>query len=183
MSNDSGAQPSPPPPALASASLRHQMRSNSVWRSCPFEGGALGEREGALDRPRAARRALDVDADLGALGQRDHGQIGGVREVEAQRRARDLGLAVLGAGEFDVAGMHAEPAREDDPQRGAGHDPARCGGEPRGALALLRSDSIASRERTSSGGWDEPGLPDLDGSHPGDGSCNTSSCPSLRKDD
>ena len=91
VSKVSGAQPSPPPIAFASASLRHQIRSSSTCRSASpiaARSPAVNVRSMACER----RAVRSTSTPTSTPADRDHRAIAGVGEVEAQSAPGSSGL-------------------------------------------------------------------------------------------
>ena len=112
---------------------------------------ALGQR--ALDRPRAARGALDVDADLGASASAISARSPECERLKRSAEPGSSGLPCGPAANSTSPGCKPEPAGEHDPQRGARDDPARAR-RPAARRARARRRRASPRgARTSSGGW------------------------------
>jgi len=112
------------------------------------------EARGEGQRVAEPHAGLGVDADLDAFRHRAGREAGGVREVEAQRRAgarlRDLRLSVRSAPEPPGGGCHRRCARERAASQRMRHheatSPARDA-EARRTLALLRAEQrLAPRQ-------------------------------------
>ncbi len=146
--------PSPAPPCGT---------TSAAARVASLARGALAGRS-ACAPPRAMLRpALDVDADLEAVGQRDQRALAGVGEVEAQPRRRPARACRAGRRSISTSsGSEPEARAEQDPQRGAGDDPARARAralQPRPHARARRRSAAPSRRRTAPSAPARPARP------------------------
>src|SRR5262249_43298107 len=82
--------------------------SRLTWRKDPF---------GDLERSEPGVEPFDVDPDLPTVSDRDHGQVGGMRQIETDRQNTGLsgerGLAVAAALKLQPFGARSQVPAED----------------------------------------------------------------------
>ncbi len=139
VSNPSGAQPSPPPIALASASLRHHTRSSSTWRSGPSaaRSASVSVRSTARDERAVRSMSTPTSTSLTAISARSP-------EWARLKRTGDPGSSGLpwGPSANATSTVTYPAAHRDRPQRHPRGDPRLRTGQP-----AARSRSSCERRR------------------------------------
>ena len=153
VSKSCGAHCSPPPIAFASASLRHQICS----QSSPLARSPVGQR--ALDRGGVAARALDVDPDLESSASAISASSPEWVRLKHSRVALSSGLPCGPISNSISSGSRPSARAEQDPQRRRAR-PSSARAAPGRLSRAARSRSVAfrnaARHRTVSAGCARP---------------------------